>query len=950
MINQLSPLRRLVEVPLLGEPERTMTVRLRALRRALLPALTAAYAAASPVILVWARAEHGQPVQVLVGGGLASSTAEGPTWTAYPAGAQSVPAEFTPGVWPCWIVCGGRHDPLTVVEDNTADDETAGVLEDLLPYLGQAPFAWLTVCEPVSTQRVDHELDDLHDRTTILLDRQNVSARHAIEAECARERYRELARGTGGVWRVRILAAGTDKDTAAAAATLLCATADLHPVPYLLRPGKTASFAEAIATESITATGELVAAIARPPAREICGVRLVEPARFDLTPETSHGIPLGDILDEGGQPVTTLRIPTATLNRHTFVAGATGAGKSQTVRHLLEQLHHAHIPWLVIEPAKAEYARMTGRIGADRIAVIRPGDPDAIPLGLNPLEPEPGFPLQTHIDLVRALFLAAFEADEPFPQVLAQALNRCYTDLGWNLVLSDSDLGNVTPHYPTLTDLRHTALQVVESIGYSTDITNDMRGVVDVRISSLRQGTSGRFFEGGHPLDIGDLLRRNVVLEIEDIGNDQDKAFFIGTVLIRLYENLRVHHSATRAPSDLRHITVVEEAHRLLKRVTPGTPAAHAVELFTALLAEIRAYGEGLVIAEQIPAKIASDVIKNTALKIIHRLPAADDRDTVGATMNLDPAQSRHVVALPPGRAAVHVDGADRPLLLQVPCGEHLEHTTPPPTGLLRPARARLASCDNVCISGQQCTLRHITHATRLASNNPQLVLWIELITLTCISGQPIPTPRGDWCTELRQQYESRLISCAIAQLAHRAVDVRYNDLVRHYSPEDLAAHVASVARAFLDGNGVPHDEFPYRWQAGPFRWRDVFTALYRCSPTELPHPDTEAWQDRGLRLTGHTIIDQRAELEKIMNSNPSLSLLRGDRDSIAITAAAGQLSHESDPAAQLREATTKFLTNINLDWLDWLGGVLPLRRPSQEEADSMDTYPKGDPPTRPPP
>src|ERR1017187_10437289 len=126
-------------------------------------------------------------------------------------------------------------------------------------------------------------------------------------------------------------------------------------------------------------------------------------------------------------------------------------------------------------------------------------------------------------------------------------------------------------------------------------------------------------------------------------------------LLIRLTEHLRMRHRGHGpAAPGLRHLTVVEEAHRLLRNSQPGQrgAAAHAVEMFAALLAEIRAYGAGLIIAEQIPAKLIPDGIKNTAVKIVHRLPAADDREAVGATMNLTDDQSQYLVTLAPGEAA----------------------------------------------------------------------------------------------------------------------------------------------------------------------------------------------------------------------------------------------------------------------------------------------------------
>ena len=203
-----------------------------------------------------------------------------------------------------------------------------------------------------------------------------------------------------------------------------------------------------------------------------------------------------------------------------------------------------------------------------------------------------------------------------------------------------------------------------------------------------------------------------MVLEIEDAGDDRDKAFLMGAVLIRLTEHLRLRHRAEgpATVSGLRHLTVIEEAHRLLRQPPPGTgngPVAQATEMFADLLAEVRAYGEGLVIAEQIPAKLIPDAIKNTVVKITHRLPAADDRAAVGATMNLQDAQSEYLVTLPPGEAAVHADGMDYPLLARMPDGTSREATavavaSPEPVitrrsltcgPTARPGRGRWARC-----------------------------------------------------------------------------------------------------------------------------------------------------------------------------------------------------------------------------------------------------------------
>ncbi|WP_242418085.1 ATP-binding protein, partial [Frankia sp. CpI1-P] len=627
--------------------------------------------------------------------------------------------------------------------------------------------------------------------------------------------------------------------------------------------------------------------------------------------------------DAGWSPAGTLAVPRSTLNRHAFVCGATGSGKSQTVRSLLESLARAPapVPWLVLEPAKAEYARMAGRLadltgpltgppeggdaGADcagglgagglgagsvgdavrpgEVLVIRPGRLDAAPASLNPLEPEAGFPLQSHLDLVRALFLAAFEAHEPFPQVLARALTVCYRDLGWNLVLDrpepphrprfrvrgpDADAPvEARRRYPTLGDLQRTAARVVENIGYGAEVTADVRGFVDVRIGSLREGSPGRFFEGGHPIDIGALLTRNVVIELEDITSDQDKAFLLGAVLIRIVEHLRVRFGAAGA-GGLRHVLVVEEAHRLLKNVTDG-PAAAAVELFASLLAEIRAYGEGLVVVEQIPAKILPDVIKNTALKVMHRLPAADDREAVGATMNLRPEQSEAVVALPAGVAAVSVDGMDRPVLARMVAGDARESPHLARYDRVPLAGRRSLHCGAACALGRACTLEE-TETAALAAHDARLVLWVEAVAAHQVMGfahvlglapfAPSPALRAMLAAQ-----PPRRLDCLLAHATDRATDARARLLRPSVDPDDFAAALRATLRRLLVGPPADAPVDSRRFTAGVYRWQDVRLALgeavRRQGPDAGPHPLTSSWHDRGLAVAGGTIGEQLAWL-----------------------------------------------------------------------------------------
>ncbi len=615
------------------------------------------------------------------------------------------------------------------------------------------------LAEPVGGEELEEAIAETANEQRRAATRAESSPDYAVRTEQLKVRHRELTQAvTGGMWRLRFVAGGESPEAAARIAALVCASSDTGELPYTLTPvRRTGDLPTLLGEAADSEPGEyvsshLLAAVAVPPAIEIPGVRFRLAPEFDVSPEPdlgagAGGLRLGTVLDRQRRPAGDLVASRSSLNRHTFVCGATGGGKSQTIRALLETATEQGLPWLVVEPAKAEYRLMAARLAGTghQVVAIRPGDPDQLPAGLNPLEPGVDadgnrYPLQTHLDLVRALFLAAFEADEPFPQVLAAALTRCYEELGWDLALGEPINPEVTPRYPTLGDLQRTATQVVEDIGYGREITDNVRGFIAVRLASLRLGTTGRFFEGGHPLDLDALLRSNVVFEIEDVGDDRDKAFLMGTVLIRLVEHLRLLQKRERGASvGLRHLSVFEEAHRLLRNATEG-PAAHAVEMFAGLLAEIRAYGEGLVIAEQIPSKLLPDAIKNTAIKIVHRLPAQDDRDAVGATMNLTEAQSNYLVTLPPGQAAVFTDGMDYPVLTAMPDGTDRERADVEPATAADLVGRRSVTCGTDC-ADSPCTLRQIRAAQSALQAQPHLVLWSELAVVAHLTGWTVPLP-----------------------------------------------------------------------------------------------------------------------------------------------------------------------------------------------------------------
>ncbi|MGH9153901.1 MAG: helicase HerA domain-containing protein [Acidimicrobiales bacterium] len=870
-------------------------------RRALFAALTGSHAdllatgdPAPTLVTAWLRSPGDPTLRLVVGGrpffppagsetGAAVVAKERPVLFPPGAGARDLEDRVLPGILdqlPSWVPCSASSEALWAASDTQMPAvPRRGSFDSQAAHLGQ-PFGWLVVAQPMLPDEVRPEIDALVNEI-LPLTRSDISEAKRISLERKQVRHRELARSQAdGCWRIRVLIGGRSPRDATTVAALLCAASELDGLPYVLGPaGEAAPLTEGLAggwrdgpdnnrsPSSFTASTELLVALTRPPARELPGVRLVQRATFDVTPEvpTATGMRLGDVLDEAEAAVGGLSLTPAALNRHTFVCGATGSGKSQTVRHLLEQATRAGIHWLVVEPAKAEYSRMAERL-ADLdtdVLVLRPNDPDAPPAGINPLEPAPGFPLQTHVDLLRALFLAAFEPVEPFPQVLAAALKRCYEELGWDLTLGEPTQPGRRPRYPRLGDLERVAETIVEEIGYGREIADNVRGFIKVRLASLRLGTTGRFFEGGHPIDFGRLHGRNVVLEIEDIGDDADKAFFMGAILTRLVEHLRVANRARPAdagPPPLSHLTVVEEAHRLLRRPDRSDGVvAQAVEQFAAMLAEVRAYGEGLIVAEQIPSKLIPDVIKNTAVKIVHRLPALDDRDSVGATMNIDVDQSRYLVTLAPGQGAVFADGMDRPVLVRVPEETIAESSS---TGRLAAVTDLVGRRSGTCGADCQtdpCTLRQICAAQQLAAVESWITAWAELAVLAHLTGDPLPVPDDSIRATLATQgLASRTADCAISHAVDDAVAVRSASFQPGNDPAVLADHVCTAIRRVLAGESHGCRGDALRFLARPFRWELVRNALADDGAGPGRHPDTAEWEALyRRRIPGETRVEQ---------------------------------------------------------------------------------------------
>lgn len=375
------------------------------------------------------------------------------------------------------------------------------------------------------------------------------------------------------------------------------------------------------------------------------------------------------------------------LNKHTLVCGITGCGKTNTVKKILSAVDK---PFLVVEPAKKEYRN----IQKENVSVYTLGKPEINCLRFNPFYIPFGVSPQQHIDLLKDLFTASFALYGPMPYILEKCLHNVYSKKGWDLTLGfhpymtkkvglsglfDVDVMqafySMQAHsylFPTMQDLKEEVARYIrDEMTYEGEVKGNIEGAIKARIDSLCVGSKGYIFNTREFADFERLLSKNTVIELEGLADDADKAFALGLIIIRINEYRQVRKELDN-DTGLKHLLVIEEAHRLLKNVSTennedlGNPKGKAVEHFTNLLAEMRSYGQGVIIAEQIPSKLAPEVIKNSSNKIAHRIVAKDDQTLIANAIGVYPEDAIYLGASKVGYALCHKEGMIQPVIVKI--------------------------------------------------------------------------------------------------------------------------------------------------------------------------------------------------------------------------------------------------------------------------------------------
>lgn len=456
-----------------------------------------------------------------------------------------------------------------------------------------------------------------------------------------------------------------------------------HPLfglnPNLLLADSTFNVYPSIVTPTVPLTGQELAFSLNFPRKSIPGLPILECAEFgrniakfdeeDVTDKTIH---LGDIFHMYHKEDVPVNLSQNSLASHVFVTGSTGSGKSNTIYQLLKEGRKNGLKFLVVEPAKGEYKHVFGN--HDDVSVYGT-NPQLTPLlRLNPFSFPKEIHILEHLDRLVEIFNVCWPMYAAMPAVLKKAVEQSYQDCGWNLLESTNPYGRL---YPNFNDIADNIKKIIDSSEYDDENKGAYKGALLTRIESLTNGINGLIFSNDE-LTNEHLFDTNVIVDLSRVGSTETKSLLMGILVLKLQE-YRMTNGDMNA--ELKHITVLEEAHNLLKRTSTEQMSESAnllgksVEMLANAIAEMRTYGEGFIIADQAPGLMDLSVIRNTNTKIIMRLPDFSDRELVGKSANLNDDQIIELAKLPKGVAAVYQNEWIQPVLCKVEKVEHDSNT-----------------------------------------------------------------------------------------------------------------------------------------------------------------------------------------------------------------------------------------------------------------------------------
>lgn len=368
--------------------------------------------------------------------------------------------------------------------------------------------------------------------------------------------------------------------------------------------------------------------------------------------DNSKSISIGKIFHLGNEEYNEVNLNINSLSSHTFITGSTGSGKSNAVYRIISELTKKNIKFMVIESAKGEYKNIFGHKKDVKILGSNPYHTKL--LRINPFSFNNNIHVLEHIDRLIDIFNVCWPMYAAMPAILKEAIEKAYISAGWDLDLSTNAYDNNL--FPNFIDVLSCLKNIIDSSDFSQEVKSNYTGALVTRVKSLTNGITGRMFASNEISD-EELFDSNVIIDLSRIGSSETKSMIMGILIIKLSE---YRSSLSTMNEDLKHITVLEEAHNILKRTSTeqniegANLIGKSVEMLSNSIAEMRTYGEGFIIADQSPSAVDISAIRNTNTKIILRLPEYSDREVVGKAASLNDKQIEELSKLQTGVAAIY--------------------------------------------------------------------------------------------------------------------------------------------------------------------------------------------------------------------------------------------------------------------------------------------------------
>lgn len=448
-----------------------------------------------------------------------------------------------------------------------------------------------------------------------------------------------------------------------------------HPIfglnPEMLEVDQSFSAYPSITTATTPLSGKELSLSLNFPRKSIIGLPVIQTVEFGRNIATFDGeseitpLNLGKIFHMHHVENTPVVLSKESLSSHVLVTGSTGSGKSNTIYQLLDEVEKENVKFLVIEPAKGEYKQIFAK--RDDVHVFGTNPLVSNLLKINPFSFKEEIHILEHMDRLIEVFNVAWPMYAAMPAVLKNAIEKSYLACGWDLLTSTNKLN--TRLFPSFVDVVENIKLIIDSSDYDNENKGAYKGSLVTRIESLTNGINGLIFTNDD-IDEETLFNQNVIIDLSRVGSSETKSLIMGLLVLKLQEFRMA--TASQMNSELKHITVLEEAHHLLKRTSfeqsseSSNLVGKSVEMLANAIAEMRTYGEGFVIADQSPSLLDLSVIRNTNTKIIMRLPDLSDRELVGRSANLNNDQITELAKLPRGVAAVYQNEWIQPVLCKI--------------------------------------------------------------------------------------------------------------------------------------------------------------------------------------------------------------------------------------------------------------------------------------------